>query len=276
MRNEGMGHPDFGLIQALLDGEMGGADADALRAHLKSCAECGTGAEALKEASRMTTGALLLVDTEPRFEDARSRVLAKSRQRERKRPATAAFSISLPRAASIALLLTAAAVTALPGSPVRRWIGQGWRVLTEFARTESEPQETGGGVGDPRALPSEAGIPETGASIPASAQGVEIWIHDLPREAELRVVWIDGDESWIYAGEGTRFNLEAGRLEAFSPPGAVRVEIPRDLERVTLRLNGSILLRKTGGEVETVGPVQQRTPSEIIFRAPESTNDGRS
>ncbi len=203
-------------------------------------------------------------------------MLAESRQRDRNRPAAAAFSISLPRAASIALLITGAAVTALPGSPVRRWMAQGWSALTEPTLTDSGPQESEGAARDRGALPSEAGIPETGASIPASAQGVEIWIHDLPREAELRVVWIDGDESWIYAGEGTRFNLEAGRLEAFSPPGAVRVEIPRDLEQVTLRLNGSILLRKSGGEVEIAGPVQQRTPSEIIFRAPGSTNDARS
>ncbi|MFH1764785.1 MAG: anti-sigma factor [Gemmatimonadota bacterium] len=271
-----MGHPDEGLMQALLDGEVGGAEADALRAHLKGCLECRAGAEALEEASRKTTRALFLVDTEPRFEDARSRVLAKSRQRGRKRPTAAGSSISLPRAASIALLLTGAVVTALPGSPVRRWMVQGWQALTESAQTDSGLQEPGGAGRDQGALPSGGGIPETGASIPSSTEGVEIWIHSLLPEAELRVVWTNGDEAWVHAGEGTRFNLVAGRLEAFSPPGSVRVEIPRNLEQVTLWLNGSVLLGKSGGEVEIVGPVQQRTPSEIIFEAPGSTNDGRS
>jgi hypothetical protein len=268
-----MGHLDNGLIQALLDGEVEGTEADTLRAHLESCPECQAGAEALEGASRETDLALLLVDTEPRFADVRSRVLAKRRPNSRR---LFGSSLSLPKAASIAILLTGAAVTALPGTPVRRWMAQRWQALTEFTQTDSlqgDPQET---VGDQSAPSPEAGVPETGASIPALAQGVEIWIHDLPGEAELRVLWIDGDEVWVYAGVGTRFNGAAGRLEAFSPPGAVRVEIPRSLRQVVVGLDGSILLRKSEGEVEIFGPVQQRTPSEIVFDAPGPTNAGQS
>ena len=268
-----MGHPDNGLIQALLDGEVGGTEADTLRVHLKSCPECGAGAQALEGASRETARALPLVDTEPRFEEARISVLAKRRPSSRR---VFGSSMSLPKAASIALLLTATAATALPGSPVRRWMVQGWEALTKTSQATSNQDDPRGAVGDQTALSPEAGVSETGASIPALAQGVEIWIHGLSSEAELRVVWIDGDEAWIYAGEGTQFNLEAGRLEAFSPPGAVRVEIPRNLEHVVVGLNGSILLRKSGAEVEIVGLVQERTPSEIVFEAPESANDGRS
>ncbi len=263
-----MGHPDSGLIQALLDGEVGGTEADTLRGHLNSCPECGAGAEALEGASREVTRALLIVDTEPRLEKARARALAKRRPGSR---LFFGYSLSLPKAASIALLLSATAASALPGSPVRRWLAQGWEALTESPQANPSQEDPSGTTGDEEALP-----PETGASILASTQGVEIWIHDLPPQAELRVVWIDGDEAWIRAGEGTRYSLEGGRLEAFSPPGAVRVEIPRNLGQVVVGVNGSILLRKTGGEVEIVGTVQQRTPSEILFEAPGSTNDRRS
>jgi len=275
-----MGHPDNGLIQTLLDGEVEGTEAEDLRVHLESCPECRAGVEALEEASRETARALLLVDTEPRLEEAKNRVQSHDRFRapdHRRSGARRSFgsSLSLPKAASIALLLMGAAVTALPGSPVRRWMAQGWEALTESSRTGSGQDNPQGTSGDPSSLSLEAGVPETGASIPALSQEVEIWIHDLPGEAELRVLWIDGEEAWVYAGEGTRFNRVDGRLEAFSPPGAVRVEIPRDLRRVVVRLDGKVLLRKSGGEVEIFGPVQQRTPSEILFEAPGSTNDGR-
>ena len=152
-------------------------------------------------------------------------------------------------------------------------MSQGWQALVGPASTTSEevtPRDPT--VGPESSLPS----PEAGARIAASDQGVEIWIHDLPSEAELRVLWIEGEEAGVFAGEGVRFNVEEGRLEAFSPPGAVRVEIPRSLERVVVRLDGNILLRKSGDEVEILGPVQQRTPSEIRFEAPGSPNDGRS
>jgi len=155
-------------------------------------------------------------------------------------------------------------------------MAQGWKALTDSAQTgpgQEDPRQPGG---DQEALPPEAGIPETGAGIPTSTLGVEIWIHGLPPQAERRIVWIDGDEAWIYAGEGTRFNRAAGRLEAFAPPGSVRVEIPRNLGQVVVRLNGNILLRKSGPDVEIMGPVQQRSPSEIVFEAEASTNDGRS
>jgi len=275
-----MGHPDDGLIQTLLDGEVEGTEAETLRAHLESCPECRAGVEALEEASRETARALLLIDTDPRLEEVKSRAQLRDRFQapDRQRPGTHRFfgsSLSLPKAASIALLLTGAVVTALPGSPVRRWMTQGWEALTESFRTGDGQDSPQGTSGDPTAPSPEEGIPETGASIPSLSQGVEIWIHDLPSEAELRVLWVDGDEAWIYAGEGTRFSREAGRLEAFGPPGAVRVEIPRNLRHVLVGLDGNVLLRKSGDEVEILGPVQQRTPSEILFEASGSTNDGQ-
>ena len=271
MRKRGMGHPDNGQILALLDGEVHGAEAEALRAHMASCPECETRLRGVEEASERATQALGALDGEaPDLPKAMSRVQA------RKSAGATTRLISLPRAASIALLLTAAAASALPGSPVRRWVAQGWQALDGSDPVTSPQEDRGGTGGDEDALTPGAGLAETGASIPASTQGVEIWIHDLPAEADLRVIWIEGDEAWIYAGEGTRFNRVGGRLEAFGPPGAVRVELPRNLRQVVVGLDGSVLLRKSGDDVEILAPIQERTPTEILFDAPGKTNAGGS
>jgi hypothetical protein len=112
------------------------------------------------------------------------------------------------------------------------------------------------------------------AGVRAHEGAIAIWIHDLPDDAELRVRWIDGEEAWIHAGEGTRFTSGEGRLEAFGPPGTVLVDIPRSLERIDVQLNGSALLRKRGGELEILEPVHRRTPSEILFGSQVGTNEG--
>ena len=266
-----MGHPDSGQILAFLDGEVEGAEAEALRTHMVSCPECGTRLEGVEATSGKAARALSALDVEaPDLQKAMSRIQA------RQSTGVAGRSISLPKAASIALLLTAAAATALPGSPVRRWVVQGWHALTGSDPITSPVEDRTGTGGDQDALAPGTGLPETGASISASAQGVEIWIHDLPTEADLRVIWVDGDEAWIYAGEGTRFNRIGGRLEAFAPPGAVRVELPRNLRQVVVGLDGSVLLRKSGDDVEILAPTQERTPTEILFDAPGTTNAGGS
>jgi hypothetical protein len=181
--------------------------------------------------------------------------------------------MSLPRAASIALLLTGLTVSALPGSPVRRWLKDGWTALfppsSQPAITVS-PAE--GADPQPEAtsdLPAEAG-----AGIPLRGDAIEIVIRDMDPGAELVVRWTDGEEAWVFAGEGTRFNTVAGRLEAEAPPGGVRVEIPRDATAVEVFLDGNLLLRKVNGELELRGDVRDRTTSEIRFEPSGRSNEG--
>jgi len=276
-----MGHPDNGLLQALLDGEVQGPELDEIQTHLTGCLECRASFDILKEASGKTAAALLLLDTPPPLELAKGRFLThdQSRDRSGRRSGFRPFPripFSLPRAASIALLLTGGAVAALPGSPVRRWMAEGWQALAGSPQTSVDQGVSQGAPEGPEPARPDAGLPETGASISALEGKVEIWIHDLPAQSELRVLWTDGEEAWVYAGEGTRFNGVSGRLDTFSPPGAVRIEIPRNLGSVVVRLEGSVLLRKSGGEVEILGPVQERSPSEIVFEIPGGANDGMS
>lgn len=260
-----MDHPDDGLIQALLDREMEGGEARGLQAHLEACPQCKGVAETLEAASAATARSLLLIDVEPRTQEVKKGIRARQEPRSGRGPRW--YGMSLPRAASIALLLTAGAASALPGSPVRRWVVQGWDAFTGAFQAGREGDQPRGSAEEPAVTPPEESPPETGAGIPVLAGGIEILVHDLPTDAELRVLWTDGEEAWIFAGEGTRFNRDGERLEAFSPPGPVRIEIPRNIGHLTLSLDGAVLLRKNGQELEILAPVQEQTPSEIRFGA---------
>jgi hypothetical protein len=233
---------------------------------------CRSQLAALEDAATESTLALRLLDVEPDVPAAKLKIRAGLEAR----PTRTSFveRWSLPKAASIALLLTGVAATALPGSPVRRWLAEGWRALTQSTEIQVPERNPEARSEDPASpFPGQAAL-EAGAGIAASADGLEIWIHGLSADAELRVLWTNGDEAWIYAGEGTRFTSSSGHLEAFDPPGSIRVEIPRTVRSVVLGLDGNILLRKSGGELEILGPVQERSPSEIRFEPLPAPNDG--
>ena len=258
-----MGHPDSGRVLAFIDGEADQEEAAEIQAHLRVCEACRSEEESLRATSRAMAGTLRLLDTEPSIQEAKDRFL--TRQRTPRKSFWKSMG-PLPRAASIALLLTGAAVSALPGSPVRRWVVRGWELVTPTATNESAAvvDETETLTPDPL----QGTIPETGAGLPILDQEVEISLQGLPPEAELRVLWIDGTEAWVYAGEGTRFTLLDGRLEVEGPPGAVRVELPRGPGTVLLRLDGNVILRKAGEEVEVLAAVRERTSEEIVFEPP--------
>jgi hypothetical protein len=168
----------------------------------------------------------------------------------------------------VAVFLTAGAASALPGSPVRQWVSEVWSgssAATSAPEPGTSATEELSAVQDPQG---------PAAGVRALDGAIDIRIHDLPDQAELRVRWIEGEEAWIRAGEGTRFTTGQGRIEAFAPPGTVEVEIPRDLQEIRLILNGAILLQKRGGELEILEPTHRRTPSEIRFGAPVGTNEG--
>lgn len=259
-----MGHPDSGRIQAFIDAEADQNEVAGIQVHLEGCEQCQTEEELLRASSRTLAGALELLDTQPPIQEAKDRFLDKQRSGQRSRERSFwRFMSPLPRAASIALLLTAGAVSALPGSPVRRWVARGWDLVSPARNPapsavldETEGQHT-------EAL--QGSIPETGAGLPVLDREVEISLQGLPPGAELRVLWIDGSEAWVYAGEGTRFTLLEARLEVAGPPGAVRVELPRGPGRIILRLDGSVLLRTTGEDLEILGRIKERTPDQIVF-----------
>ena len=278
-----MAHPDEGLIRAFLDGELGEEEAAAIRDHCGSCPECQAEIGVQEEALARTASALLLLDTSPSVDEARRRVQARGDTPVRTGKEVPSWwsarrwsaRSSLPKAASIALLFTAGAASALPGSPVRDWLAQGWAALTGSGGPEVATQE---GLrpmeGDSSGLMNPP-PQETALRMVPGGDGVEIGLFDLPEDAEIRVLWVQGEEVSVFALEGTRFRTEAGRAEAHSPPGGgVRVEIPNALNRVLLTLDGKTLLRKSGSEVEILDSVQSQSPREVVFGVGPRPNEG--
>jgi hypothetical protein len=248
-----MGHPDEGMIRALMDGEAAGQWKE-LRAHLDECPQCAAMAGAQARAHDALVAALPLLDVEPPIEKARARILR--REAERRRPVVV-LRRNLPRAASFVVLLTAGTAFALPGSPLREWLATTWKTM-------SEP-----GEGATETSPAMEGVPPipgtVGATIPATLDGLQLSILGLREGASVRVLLVEGNRAGIFADEGTRFRSEARGLEATQPPGDVTMEVPRDAPLVTIVVNGEVFLRKTAQGLEILGPVRNRTSTEIRF-----------
>ncbi len=258
-------HPDPGLIQSFLDGELEEGEERDVHFHLEGCADCRARAEVLTRAADTVGRGLALLDTDPELGAARDRL----RFRRAGRPGKDTLlpwhrRSSLPRAASIALLLTGAAATALPGSPVRSWLGDRWDALVGSPTATGPASEVPGTAVDVvEAYP--LGGPETGITLPAGEAGVELWIRDLPPEATIRVVWVEEGQAGIFAGEGTRYRRQDSRLEAQAPPGSVRVELPRSLVGAVVGVDGAVLLRLTAEGVELTRPARRSSDTEILF-----------
>jgi hypothetical protein len=167
------------------------------------------------------------------------------------------YRVPLPLAASLAFLITAGALSALPGSPVRSWVADQWG--SSRTASPSEPLALTG----PGNQAAETDL--AGATILPTADGVNLYIRGGSGEAEVIVRLVEGEQAGIFAGEGTRFRTEEGILEAVDPPGEVRVEIPRGITSATLFVEGRIFLRKTADGLEIPEPYLTRTENEIRF-----------
>ena len=263
-----MEHPNDGMIRALLDGEAL-KDQERLEAHLVECPRCAEVASAQSSRLQAVTEALAVFDKDPPLEMARARLLRREREILR---GWSRVRRNLPRAASFAVLITAGAAAALPGSPVRDWLVGGWESLTS------------GGDPSPASLPGEeeapgggeisGGAETVGATLRAVEGRIELHVRDLPSEASVTILLVPGDQAGIFAEEGTRFRSERGRLEAVAPPGDVTVEVPSGASQVLVIVNGDIFLRKTDQGMELFGPVRTRTPTEIRFGPSSAPSNG--
>ena len=144
---------------------------------------------------------------------------------------------------------------------MRQWVLQEWGAIFGDGPVTTQISP---GVMD--ALPTGADDLElVGATLPMTAEGVELRIEDMVEGAEIRVLLVDGKRVGMFAQEGTAFRTEAGLLEARSAPGGITVEIPRDGALVEITVEGVVFLRMSRGEMELLGPVKSRTPDEIRF-----------
>lgn len=248
-------HPTDGLIRAFLDDEIEPAGRQEILAHLDDCAVCRGMVQEVRSRNDRVTLALEGLDTIPPTDFALAAL--KHRIREAAGPR---FRIQgLGRAAAVALLLLGGAASALPGSPVRHWISSGWNRIT--GRNAPEQSTTPPAESPLPSLASE----EAGAGIGVPGGVVELRVEGLPEGEEITVLLVEGDQAGIYGPATTRFRTEEGKIEAFVAEGGIRVELPRAVNRATVVVNGIPYLRKSGDNLEILGPVKDSASAEIRF-----------
>ncbi|HSG48801.1 MAG TPA: hypothetical protein VLA43_13355 [Longimicrobiales bacterium] len=252
-----MTHLDEGQLLAVRDDE-------SLDEHLAGCALCREGLDALRSRREVVSGALAALDTPTDLAAARARIRQRvSDQAARApgvtplRPRKALWSLS--RAAGL-LLVTAAGLSALPGSPVRGWLAQVLAPDAPAARTEAVTAPAS------EATPAEAEA--TGVRLAVARGPLRVVVVGAEAGSEIRVRWVPGSDAAVFAPVGSRFTSGDGRLEARVTSGTVRVELPRGVFPVSLEVGGRIYLRSTDAGLDVSGPVTEQSASEIVFRIP--------
>lgn len=259
------GHLVEGSLIALRDGAEA-VDPEA-RIHLASCAACQEALAELRARASVVSAALDALDSGWDLEQARARVRERvargSAERAGgltmvgRRSSTAMWTMS--RAAGI-LLVTAAAASALPGSPVRRWLSE---------RAGGGVAATAPAVEGARATAAAAAAAEsTGVRLSVPSGSLRLVLRDVVPGSQVRVVLVAGTEAAVFAPAGSRFTSASGRVEARVTPGEVRVELPLGVDPVSLEVGGRIYLRSTDSGLDVSGPVTSRTEDEILFRIP--------
>jgi hypothetical protein len=240
-----MTHLDEARLLVLRDGNRG---ADLVgEAHLAECSPCQVVLERLHRRSATIAGALETLDDPHELEAARARVRDRVEGRQqgatnvtplpRRRPKL--WGVELSRAAGVILVTATAAAAALPGSPVREWVG-----------ASTGNRET-------------AGVRLSVANGP-----LRVSLRGVAAGGEVHVRWVTGAEAAVFAPVGSQFTSGEDRIEATVAPGSVRVELPRNLVPISLEVNGRIYLHKVAGGLEIPGPAEERGTEEIVFRVP--------
>lgn len=262
-----MTHLEEGHLLALRDDPDAASGEDAR--HLQACPACREALEEARARSEVVARALRALDAgdadlEPAREAVRLRVAAHG--------AEAAAGASLParatrrafwslsRAAGL-LLVTAAGLSALPGSPVRAW-------LAHLVRPAAEEATVPAPTSAPEAAATEAPAEAAGVRLALAGGPLSVVLRGAAPGTEIRVTWIPLSEAGLLAPAGSRFTTGEGHLEATLAPGPVRVEIGRGTSPLRLEVDGSVFLRSTPAGLEVSGPAVERTDAGITFVVP--------
>lgn len=244
-----MSHAAPGVIATIRD--RGLVDADAER-HVRECASCRAALDDAHTRAREVEDALASLTADLDVDVARAKADVRRRLDARReadhRPSRGALW-AVGRAAVLLLALTGV-VYAMPGSPLREWLGPRTRPET------AEIPATGG----PEAAPASEGIELT---VPEG--GLRIVFTSIAADATVEVRWVEGRRAAIVAGQGSRYSVSQGRAEIDAAPGPVSVSLPRAAGPLTIDVGGRMILRSADGELELSGDVVSRSADRIVF-----------
>ncbi len=283
-----MAHLDDGRLRALMDEELGDADAGAAQLHLEDCDACRHRLVELEERAALVAQALGQLDATAPTGRARDAVLERivtSTRGERvgpTLPVTAeqrlgsesrarALRTPLARAAVLVLLLGAGVVTALPASPVQGWIAAGWARATDLFDSPDDAGTPVGATGEASPPPPDGGVgPQrgtlAGVRLDATGEELSIVIRGIGPGALIVVRLVPGREAGAFADDPATFRTSQGHIEVIGAEDLVFVDLPRNAATASIEVNGGIYLTKEGDRIDATGPVEARTTEEIHLR----------
>ena len=235
-------HLDDGTLQAFLDDELRPGDRADAAEHLLACRQCRAAKDDLAQAHAVFAEAVSVLDRE-----------APSAAAPPARPKTGVAG-SLVKAASLVLLVAAAASAAVPGSPVREWLV---RTVEPTPEAPVEPASTP----EPAAAPVPAGV-----SLPA-AQPVDVVLQGLT-DVTIRLVETEGGGVSVFAVGAESdpvFETAPGAIRARDGTGGrITVEWPASLTGARLLVDGELHAEKVDGELRVHVPAE-RVEGAIIW-----------
>jgi anti-sigma factor RsiW len=251
--------PGTGTLLAYLDGELPSHESAALEARLETEPGLRADLERVRASVLSAREALARLDVPVRWPERRPWV-EPAVSGEEKRSGVSRSARPWARAAMVALTLGLGAASALPGSPVRAWLAQGWERLAAD-RPSVEPP---GPPSDP-APESPAGI-AAGVTVEAQLGRVAVSLPSLPVGAEVVVRLTEAGPIWVRAGPDARYLTGSGTVVVHDPGPQTTIILPRGLSEATVEAEGEIILRKILSRLDLYGPVYDSTSNEVRFR----------
>lgn len=236
-----MNHLDDGTLQAFLDDELPPQERASAAEHLLECPQCQGTKEDLVRAHSVFSDAVSVLDV-----DAPGRMTSVTAATG---PGTRFGAGAFVRAASLILLVAAAASAAVPGSPVREWI---------VRAVEPAPVEEPVPVAEPAPDPVPAPAPAP-AGVSLAPRPVDVVLTGL-EGSSIRLVETEGGRVTVSARGGETdpsFRTAAGRVEVRDGTGGeVTVEWPASLGTARLVVDGELYAEKVGGELRIHVPAE--------------------
>jgi hypothetical protein len=262
-------HPDQGVLQAHVDGELSAVAREELSRHLDACPLCRAEVIELEALAGRVRSELLHVHA-PAPDLGAARWLVRGRRIERAKERRSRIAV----AASVLLLVTAGAASALPGSPFRIW----WEGVRRTDVAVPTPM-----VEIDATVSALVQAETSGVGVPAVGGRVEIWLEQVPTGALLEIAIVDAERAFIEAPAGTEFSVEAAvgtaRAIVGPRPGAIHVTVPRDAAASEVRANGILVYppsRISAGEPSAgeSGELSAIGADTLRIRIPEATPTG--
>ncbi|MCG8466884.1 MAG: hypothetical protein MJB57_01550 [Gemmatimonadetes bacterium] len=254
MTNHEGAHVEDGALLALLDGELEGAEREALEARVNDCSELASRLDELRFATRGVTASLEALDEPSPWTEIPDAL--RHAARDAVRPIESARSArgarvgrrSIATAAGLTLLLAAGAY-AIPGSPVRGLVDGAVSAVASLM-----------GIGDDAPVdPGPAGV-----AVDLADGGVRVLITGASESLRLEVVTIGGDRA-VVTTRDPRFRVEMGLVEITEPTGDLKVALPLGADRGVVEVDGVAVATFEAGRLVRAAAADD-SPAEIIVR----------